>query len=55
MEAISYPDVDLIIISDGEGVLGIGDWGVVALISAGKLMVYTLCGGESTSRATDSD
>ena len=51
MEAISYPDVDLIIISDGEGVLGIGDWGVGGIdICVGKLMVYTLCGGVNPRR-----
>ncbi|MBQ3644022.1 MAG: oxaloacetate-decarboxylating malate dehydrogenase [Candidatus Riflebacteria bacterium] len=34
------------VITDGEGVLGIGDQGVGAIyISLGKLMVYSLCGG----------
>ncbi len=42
----SHPDVDLIVVTDGSGVLGIGDQGVGAMmISVAKLMVYTLCGG----------
>jgi malate dehydrogenase (oxaloacetate-decarboxylating) len=41
-----HHDLDLIIITDGEGVLGIGDWGIGGMdICVGKLMVYTLCGG----------
>lgn len=37
-------DIDIIVVTDGEGVLGIGDQGVGAInISIGKLMVYTLC------------
>ena len=51
MDAISYPDVDLIIVTDGEGVLGLGDWGVGGIdICVGKLMVYTLCGGVNPRR-----
>ena len=51
MEAISFPDVDLIIVTDGEGVLGIGDWGVGGIdICVGKLMVYTLCAGVNPRR-----
>lgn len=39
-------DLDIIVVTDGEGVLGIGDQGVGGLcIAIGKLMVYTLCGG----------
>ena len=49
MDAISFPEVDLIIITDGEGVLGISDWGV-GDIFVGKLMVYTLCGGVNPRR-----
>ncbi|CAA0100804.1 putative NAD-dependent malic enzyme 2 [BD1-7 clade bacterium] len=38
--------IDLIVVSDGEGVLGIGDWGVGGMdICIGKLAVYTLCAG----------
>ena len=51
MNAISFPDVDLIIVTDGEGVLGIGDWGIGGIdICVGKLMVYTLCGGINPRR-----
>ncbi len=58
---ISYPDhdhldailhnrlpsaVELIVATDGEAVLGIGDQGIGGInISCAKLMVYTLCGG----------
>ncbi len=46
MNSVSYPEVELIVISDGEGVLGIGDWGAGGVdICVGKAMVYTLCGG----------
>jgi malate dehydrogenase (oxaloacetate-decarboxylating) len=42
----SNPEIDLIVVTDGEGVLGIGDQGVGAMdIPVAKLMVYTLCGG----------
>ncbi len=44
-------EIDLIIVTDGEGVLGIGDWGVGGMdILIGKLMVYTLCGGINPRR-----
>ena len=47
----SNPDIDIIVVTDGEGVLGIGDQGVGAMdISIAKLMVYTLCGGIDPSR-----
>lgn len=40
------PDIELIVVTDGEGVLGIGDQGIGAIdISIAKLMVYTLCAG----------
>ncbi|KAL5450831.1 hypothetical protein PMIN07_001360 [Paraphaeosphaeria minitans] len=39
-------DVDVIVVSDGEQILGIGDQGVGAiLISVAKLVIYTLCAG----------
>ncbi len=44
----SHPQIDLIVVTDGEGVLGIGDQGVGGMdIPIAKLMVYTLCGGIS--------
>lgn len=63
---ISYPDmnfmdtmidnrtnkeIDVIVVTDGEGVLGIGDQGIGgADIPVAKLMVYTACGGVDPSR-----
>jgi malate dehydrogenase (oxaloacetate-decarboxylating) len=39
-------DVDLIVATDSEGILGIGDWGVGGIaIAAGKLAVYTAAAG----------
>ncbi|MBT0772019.1 NAD-dependent malic enzyme [Kineosporia sp. J2-2] len=39
-------DVDLIVATDGEAVLGIGDWGVGGVdIAVGKLAVYTAAAG----------
>jgi malate dehydrogenase (oxaloacetate-decarboxylating) len=39
-------DVDLIVCSDAEAILGIGDWGVGGIqISVGKLAVYTAAAG----------
>lgn len=39
-------EIKLIVITDGEGVLGIGDWGVQGVdISIGKLAVYTVAAG----------
>lgn len=47
----THPHVDLIVMTDGEGVLGIGDQGIGAIdIPIAKLMVYTLCGGLNPSR-----
>ncbi|KAF2247534.1 hypothetical protein BU26DRAFT_597497 [Trematosphaeria pertusa] len=44
-------DIDLIVVSDGEQILGIGDQGVGAiLISVAKLVIYTLCAGIHPSR-----
>lgn len=43
--------VDLIVVTDGEGVLGIGDQGVGGIhICVGKLNLYTLCGGIDPNR-----
>ncbi len=42
---------DLIIVTDGEAVLGIGDWGIGGMdISIGKLMVYIICAGIDPAR-----
>lgn len=39
-------DIRLIVATDAEGILGIGDWGVQGVdISVGKLMVYTVAAG----------
>ena len=43
--------VDVIVVSDAEGVLGIGDQGVGGIeIPVAKLMVYSLCAGMNPSR-----
>lgn len=47
----SNPEIDLIVVTDGEGVLGIGDQGVGGMdIPVAKLMVYSLCGGIDPTR-----
>lgn len=47
----SNPDIDLIVVTDGEGVLGIGDQGVGGMdIPVAKLMVYSACGGIDPNR-----
>lgn len=41
--AVLQPSVKMVVITDGEGVLGIGDWGINGVnISIGKLAVYTV-------------
>lgn len=48
--AADLSDVKLMVITDGEGVLGIGDWGINgAAISIGKLAVYTAAAGLNPS------
>ena len=43
-------DIRLIVVTDAEGILGIGDWGVNGVdISVGKLMVYTGAAGIDSS------
>ncbi|MBA2648608.1 MAG: NAD-dependent malic enzyme [Legionella sp.] len=45
------PEIDLIVVTDGEGVLGIGDQGIGGMdIPVAKLMVYSLCGGIDPTR-----
>lgn len=40
------PDIELVVVTDGERVLGIGDQGIGGMdIPIAKLMVYSLCGG----------
>src|SRR5271169_4230568 len=44
-------DIDLILATDAEQVLGIGDWGVGAIeVSIGKLAIYTAAGGIDPAR-----
>ncbi len=44
-------EVDLLVATDGEAILGIGDWGVNGFaISAGKLGVYTVAAGIDPDR-----
>lgn len=39
-------DIRLIVVTDAEGILGIGDWGLQGVdISVGKLMIYTAAAG----------
>lgn len=39
-----HDEIKMVILTDGEGVLGIGDWGVGGIdIAIGKMMVYVAC------------
>ena len=45
-------DIDLIIATDAEQILGLGDWGVGGIeVSIGKLAIYTAAGGVDPKRA----
>ncbi|EAF0534062.1 NAD-dependent malic enzyme [Listeria monocytogenes] len=49
--AKNNPNIDMIVITDGEGVLGIGDWVVNGVkIAVGKLAVYTVAAGLAPDR-----
>src|ERR1700729_2615939 len=49
--ALGPEDVDLIVCSDAEEILGIGDWGVAgSMIAVGKLAVYTAAAGMDPRR-----
>ncbi len=51
LDQVNLKEVDIALVTDGEGVLGIGDWGTGGVdICIGKLMVYTLCGGIDPNR-----
>lgn len=44
-------DIELIVVTDAEGILGMGDWGVNGVdIAIGKLMVYTAAAGVDPSK-----
>ncbi|WP_033445171.1 malolactic enzyme [Secundilactobacillus malefermentans] len=44
-------DIQLIVVTDAEGILGIGDWGTDGVdIAVGKLMVYTAAAGVDPSK-----
>ena len=48
---LSADEVDLIVATDSQAILGIGDWGVGGIdIAAGKLAVYTAAGGVNPAR-----
>jgi len=47
----SNPEIDIIVVTDGESILGIGDQGIGGIdIPVAKLMVYSLCGGINPCR-----
>lgn len=47
----NFDSLNLMVITDGEGVLGIGDWGINGvMIAVGKLCVYTVAAGINPRR-----
>ena len=49
--SVNPGEIDLIVATDGEHVLGIGDWGVGAIeVSIGKLAIHTAAGGIDPAR-----
>lgn len=45
LENRTHPDIGLIVITDGEGILGLGDQGIAGIdIPIAKLTLYSLCG-----------
>lgn len=48
---VTSDSVDLVVVTDGEGILGIGDWGAGGIqIAVGKQTLYTLGGGIDPNR-----
>lgn len=51
VDGLGPDEIDLIVATDGEAILGIGDWGVGGIdIAVGKLAVYTAAGGVNPRR-----